>query len=337
MDRGTGPAASGVRVGPVDPNRLLDATERLVSASVPSDMGPGALTNAARAFVEQANNHGLDISRMFATTTENGAARQVSLAVPSPGRTASVFVSGPGHAPRCGQPETQARERAESLECCWESVSTEPGTPIKLLQALPTSDEQWFAEALDRASFTRVGELAYMKREMGPRERPNEESPLGELPPGVTCRSARALGAGADAAVVRALDASYVGTLDCPKLCGLRETSDVLESHKRSGVCDLSAWHILLEDDTPKGCMLLNRVPEQDAVELVYIGLGPSLRGRGIAGLLLNEAVRHTLRVGAARLTCAVDRANSPALRLYASRRFEPFASRLAFVRPVRQ
>ena len=40
---------------------------------------------------------------------------------------------------------------------------------------------------------------------------------------------------------------------------------------------------VLRDQGAPAGCMLLNRCPEQRVVELVYIGLAPGLRGRGLS------------------------------------------------------
>ena len=39
-----------------------------------------------------------------------------------------------------------------------------------------------------------------------------------------------------------ALDRSYVDTMDCPELCGMRATADILASHKATGEFDPSLW-----------------------------------------------------------------------------------------------
>jgi len=327
---------AGIRAERVPAGSVHAAAQRLVSASLPSGTGPATLAKAAEGFLEQAKRHDLDLSRLFHTTGDDGTSRQVCLAAPSPGRTAAVFVSGPGDTDAVGDFGTQARERAAAIEACCRAASEEPGLPIHLLQALPDPGESWFCDALADAGFLRVGELSYMRRDIATRE-PKTPLLAEALPEGVSTRTARQLGAEADTVLCAALERTYIATLDCPKLCGLRDTPDVLDSHRKAGVHDSGAWHVLYTaEGDPEGCMLLNRVPEQDAVELVYIGLGPDLRGKGVAGVLLDEAVRYASSVRAGRLTCAVDRANAPALRLYASRRFEPFASRAAFVRSLR-
>lgn len=328
--------ARGVRAERVPQESLSAAIQRLVSASLPTGTGPETLAKAAKGFLDQAKRHDLDLSRLFHTVGPDNASRQVCLAAPSPGRTGAIFVSGPGDPGLCGDYGVQARERAVAIEACAAFVAAEPGRPIHLLQALPDPNESWFCDSLRDAGFLHVGDLSYMRREIASRE-PARPLLAESLPPGVTAQTAQLLGDKADETICAALERTYIGTLDCPQLCGLRETPDVLESHRRAGVYDPKAWQVLFtESGTPEGCMLINRVPEQDAVELVYIGLGPDLRGRGVAGALLDEAVRFASGARVGRLTCAVDRANAPALRLYASRRFEPFASRAAFVRALR-
>ena len=76
----------------------------------------------------------------------------------------------------------------------------------------------------------------------------------------------------------KALERSYVDTLDCPELCGLRVVDDVLESHRSVGVFDPGMWWLVMAEDEPEGCMLLSACPEQNAVELVYLGISPRLR-----------------------------------------------------------
>ena len=75
----------------------------------------------------------------------------------------------------------------------------------------------------------------------------------------------------------------------------------------------------------PAGYLLLTPCPELESLELVYLGLGPSLRRRGVASALLSRGVASVAdkRVrGLRSLTCAVDTRNTPALRLYARHGF---------------
>ena len=79
----------------------------------------------------------------------------------------------------------------------------------------------------------------------------------------------------------------------------------------------------------------MSHCPDHRSVELVYIGLGPGLRGRGVGRRVLEHALGAVSGVEAAEVTCAVDRSNTPALRLYEGLGFSEFTSRVAFVAPI--
>ena len=91
-------------------------------------------------------------------------------------------------------------------------------------------------------------------------------------------------------------------------------------------------WWVLYLDDHPQGCLLLNHCPELRSIELVYLGLSPALRGRGVGSAAMALGIERSATRRAGEMTCAVDRNNVPALRLYARLGFTEFASRVAFV-----
>lgn len=140
-----------------------------------------------------------------------------------------------------------------------------------------------------------------------------------------------------DRLLLEALEASYVDTKDCPELCGMREATDVLESHKAVGRFDPAIWWLLLEGDAPVGCALFSVSPEHDSLELVYLGLSVAARGRGIGTAFLDEALRRLgdrlLMTGG--VTCAVDTRNTAALRLYQRAGFRRFGVRIPMIRPL--
>jgi ribosomal protein S18 acetylase RimI-like enzyme len=82
--------------------------------------------------------------------------------------------------------------------------------------------------------------------------------------------------------------------------------------------------------------MLLSACPEQNLIELVYLGLAPPLRARGIGGSLLRMAFTEVSRRPEKSMTCAVDLRNHPALRLYESAGFQQFSTRVPMVRALR-
>ena len=104
-------------------------------------------------------------------------------------------------------------------------------------------------------------------------------------------------------ALIEALDKSYEDTLDCPELCGVRTTEDVLASHKATGDFDPEHWWLVQLDGRPEGCVLMSRCPDQGALELVYLGLSTALRGRGLGRLLLDRAIRSASDASSTRCT----------------------------------
>jgi ribosomal protein S18 acetylase RimI-like enzyme len=299
------------------------AAERLVDAP------PGALRDAGRQFVKVARRSGLDLSRLWGTldrtSPSSPTVRQVCLAVPAPGRSAMLFVSRPAVP---AESEEDRQERASTIVRACEALAAEPGGP-RVAQALPAPDEHWAIEAFEGAGFVRVATLAYLRREPDA-SRPADPGPA--WPPGVSVRPVRDVAPASPVRgfLIRALERSYVGTLDCPRLTGMRRSEDVLESHLATGEFNPDLWWLVFSNDQPAGCLLMSRCPDQQVVELVYVGLGPALRGRGVGRGLLALACR-SLKADA--ITCAVDEDNAPALRLYAAFGFEHIARRMALVR----
>jgi RimJ/RimL family protein N-acetyltransferase len=136
-------------------------------------------------------------------------------------------------------------------------------------------------------------------------------------------------------ALIAALDRSYEQTLDCPELCGLRRTHDVLDSHRATGAWSPALWWLVYLHDQPHGCLLINHCPEHSSVELVYLGVSPQLRGRGLGTRLLDLGLSLLAGVEADHIACAVDLRNIPARRLYERAGFREFGRRIALVRPL--
>ena len=134
----------------------------------------------------------------------------------------------------------------------------------------------------------------------------------------------------------RAIGESYEYSLDCPGLNGLRDIQDVMAGHKATGDFDPAAWFVLVNQDVPLGAMLLSRIPRTDAVELVYLGLTPDSRGRGLADLLMRQALWATAWMNRSRLTLAVDSQNAPALKLYYRHGMQRTGSKIALMRDLR-
>lgn len=304
------------------------AAVRLVSQHLPDRAA------AATRLVAGASAHGIDLSLTWGTldrATPEPRVRQVCLAVLGSGRTAMLFISEPAPGGDPGGPATARAERAACLEEACLYLQSQRRGEIGIAQALPEPQDGWAIDAFAAAGFVHVGHLTYMKRTGSP----PHDTPAVVWPDGVKIVRVDELGdqPAQDRVLLKALDRTYIETLDCPELCGLRETADILQSHRATGKWDPALWWVAMLDGEPEGCLLLNRGQDRGAAELVYLGLSPALRGRGVGSRLLNYGLARLGRVG--EVNCAVDDRNEPALRLYRRAGFTGFARRVAMVRKL--
>lgn len=306
-------AYTQTRVERIAPDRRLEAAKRLVAR-----LGGGRPADAARRFLDAAEAHGIDLSNFWGAMTPGGVVLHAALVVigaPRTGRTAMVFTS----------PVVGTSEQAELAAVLDRACLRLPG--VKLVQALLEPHERGQADAFRAAGFRDVGELAYMQRPWQP-----IAAGAPAWPSGVSVEGWRP---GDDGALVQALERSYADTLDCPELCGLREASDVLDSHRATGSFDPSLWWMVRLEGRPAGALLLNPCPAQDHTELVYLGICPELRGRGLGGRMLDMGLAALTGRAHRTVTLAVDTRNEPARSVYGRRGFVEFARRFALVRPV--
>ncbi len=343
----------GVEVIRATTDLTHDIARRIVSQSNPN------LDEAAKRLVENGSAHGVDFRLAWATADTGGLGnslrvRQACLIVPGAGRTAMVFLSEPVRTGDLGGPVNARLERAHAISTGCKKLAQEMQDRLVLVQSLPATDERWCIDALLDAGFQSVGSLMYMRR--APRTNDAKMS-LGsdlskvEWPSGVEVVSVRqweaslsglaaksAHGCGdVNHALVAAMDASYIDTLDCPELCGLRSTSDILTSHKATGIHDPSLWWIVMYEGKPHGCALFSPCPDQRSVELVYLGLSPALRGKGLGLTLMRHGIGECAKLnGTWSMACAVDERNAPAIKLYESLQFRGFSRRAALVFPLR-
>jgi ribosomal protein S18 acetylase RimI-like enzyme len=318
----------------IPPDLYEAAAARLVSAEA------GDARLAGRRFVAAAPAHGIDLGLMWGTIDPKAPlvrrVRQVCLAVMGSGRTAILFLSGPEPGRR--DAATRSAEQADRVgaireACGW--LATERAGQAKIIQSLPDPGETWAITALKQAGFHQVGDLAYLRRPLSRRRGAGPPEPV--WPEGVVVRRVRGVSRGEPdrALLADALERSYEQTLDCPGLCGLRQTEDVIDSHIATGEFDPSRWWLVMQGDEAHGCALFSACPEQSTVELVYLGLSPQWRGRGLAAMLLSYGLSHLGGAGQLSVTCAVDRQNSPAIALYRRAGFSEFSGRVALVRGV--
>jgi ribosomal protein S18 acetylase RimI-like enzyme len=129
---------------------------------------------------------------------------------------------------------------------------------------------------------------------------------------------------------------TYEDSLDCPALSGLRHIDDILAGHQATGEFDPNAWQLLVENDHPLGVVLLSRIPHTDVMELVYLGLAPEARTRGLGTILMRHAMHVTIHDQRRKISLAVDSKNDPALKLYYRSGLQQVATRHALIRDLR-
>ncbi len=80
---------------------------------------------------------------------------------------------------------------------------------------------------------------------------------------------------------------TFIDTLDCPALNGLRSADDVLEGFLNgTNFRQVKDWELLQVNGELAGCLLL-RLHTIGLMELVYMGLIPNWRGKGLGEQLV--------------------------------------------------
>jgi ribosomal protein S18 acetylase RimI-like enzyme len=129
------------------------------------------------------------------------------------------------------------------------------------------------------------------------------------------------------------LERTYCGTLDCPAFNDHRTGHDALRSHQTSGRFDPRRWKLYRRAGADVGVLLMSDHPEQDAWEVVYIGIVPEARGENYGRALVLEGLHAARSAHRSSVFLAVDLQNAPALRVYRGLGFDEIALRAVYVR----
>lgn len=125
---------------------------------------------------------------------------------------------------------------------------------------------------------------------------------------------------------------TYEGSMDCPELRELRPERDALASHRASGEFEPGLWELCELGGAVAGCLLCAPLSRADALEIVYMGVVPEQRGRGVARILLERAAQHATQRQLGRMLLVVDARNEPARRVYSRYGFRCVSVRDAFL-----
>lgn len=133
----------------------------------------------------------------------------------------------------------------------------------------------------------------------------------------------------------RLVERTYQGTQDCPAIHQHLTVHHTIESYLGQPGYAPHLWFVAKVGEVPAGCLIL--AEHSPALwELVYMGLVPEFRGRGLGAELVMQALVKACEAGVEQLALAVDADNHPALRTYDRFGFEPFDRLAVYVCPLR-
>ena len=294
--------------------------------------GPGQLRIKIETFRKLASREHYDLTRQI-VVVRGGKIIYTCLFVSSPGRTAFIYTSG---SPVAKGAEDDSAAQALKQLCRWAFEQD-----CNLLQVMLEPADNVRRQICLRSGFKQLTDLIYLFRSC---KRQEAEYTTSENVNWLIYDKKH------HDLFKQVLLETYRDSLDCPELENIREAEDVIRSHKSSGCFDPRCWKLLLCGESPedlskadpkrekqlieidqqffkgesKGCsaggvILLAPLQDGSTMELVYMGLSPAVRGRGLAKVLLHEALACAGRSGANSMVLAVDCRNYIAHQLYKS------------------
>jgi ribosomal protein S18 acetylase RimI-like enzyme len=275
-------------------------------------------TRAIQEFISFTADRGILLDGLH-VAIQNTRIVSAILPVISPGRTMLLLC------PSAGQQKPADAATAQLIDpvCAYGRQSG-----IELAQALIDPHDTSLHAVLSEGGFTRMAELYYLHVQPAP------DTPFPPLPDGLSWSN---YSPEAHTLFGRAILDSYHSSLDCPALNGRRDIEDIIAGHKASGTFDPNLWFLLRDGERSLGVLLLSESARSDAVELVYLGLGPGARGRKLADLMMRQALAVVASRKLPRLCLAVDSLNTPALKLYYRHGMSRIASKIAMLRDLQK
>jgi mycothiol synthase len=331
------------------PNVRVPAERRLeaIQALLRADRG------GAERFLTFATEHRIRLDAIWSRLDDRGRIGWTVLASPGHGRTATLFAT----------PARSAGDIPPLASLVSTALRGLAPLGVDLAQALVEPTESRQRAVFEAGGMERLAELSYLERPTprgGAASRVDwpDDIAVERWDAGPDPSGGAALGgehrvqrgtAASRAELIETLERSYVGTLDCPSLAGLRRSEDVLEGHLNSGVFEPSLWTILrfrsgAHAGRTAGVCLFNSSPAaggqpsvgSGSLELVYFGLVPEARGRGLGRLLLRHGLDGLRGRRESAVMLAVDDRNGPAHALYREAGFRLRFRRFALIRSVR-
>lgn len=275
-------------------------------------LSPADLRDQVRTLITYTHRRGLSLDQCM-IARGGGKLLTSCLFIDAPGRMSTVFIPSqarfltPAAAELLGQTTPMARDRG-----------------VRVVQGLVGPHATREREVFKQAGYTFLAELMYLESDLTRPVLTDKHPPALEW---------EIYDPGKRGQFGQVLQGTYQESLDCAKLTGVRPIEDILDSHQAAGEFDPSHWRIGMLDGKPAGVLLLAYIAERGSFEVVYMGVLPGYRGRGVGVGLLTRAVELAREHGVMTLTLSVDAINVPARRLYAGFGFQERSCREVWIR----
>jgi len=115
----------------------------------------------------------------------------------------------------------------------------------------------------------------------------------------------------------KVVERSYLQSLDCPALHGVRTAEEALRAHRALTPWEHCHWRLYSRGEEDVAVLLTADVPEQQETEVAYLGVVPEGRGQGYAREMLLGELYRARQAGGLRLHVAVDAQNVYAQQVY--------------------
>ena len=153
---------------------------------------------------------------------------------------------------------------------------------------LPADDAKLAEPFLDHG-FSLLTDAVVLERPPSPRERGSQPDSLRAIP----CHSQ------ADSGCVAGMIARINdGTLDCPELDVLRSANDLLAAHRSHSEGGRARWWRYEDAGNDVGVVLGAVAEDADAIEILFFGVVPEHRGKGLGRKLLDRFLSDAGRDG---------------------------------------
>ena len=267
------------------------------------------------AFIQLAGQQGCDL-RGLTVLERDGKLEGACCHIPQSGGTAFVFTSGT-------QADTSEAFSTAMAQMHRQLAGRAFAAGSNLLQALILPEDDSRSKILRQADYQLLTDLSYLRCDIGTSQ---VSVDTGEGINWLTYTSQhREL-------FKDVIARTYRESLDCPELETKRSMENVLLGHQASGQFNPNLWFLLQVRGHPVGALLLAPLRDGGALELTYMGLEPSARGKGLGRVLLAQTLRVAKQQGMTYVLLAVDQRNAPAKRLYSFFGFTQLFDRRVFI-----